>query len=305
MRARTRIAATAILALAVAAPVIAQFAPEREQRFADIPPHHRSFRAIEMAAALKWFEGYEDGTFQPGRTITGKQMAVVLDRLLPNGITREAFARMLENNTWVFSSQGGDPILQEGRRALNNWRYATIWDPYYKQGRCANEINQRDDFSNTLDWSGGGITPDQDQQYTELNDRVRRCECAAFQERAEELKARIGNNWQDPSVARDRAEYTAVYTQYTECFIGPPPPPPTIAPTTTSTTTTTTTEPPPLETTTTAATEGPPEEPEPAATTTAAEPEQPTTTEATEPDPPANEETTTTTTSEQGENDDR
>ena len=100
----TRIAITAILAAALALPVIAQ-----ATRFPDVPATHFRQADIEAVASRGWFIGKSDGTYDPEGAITSGQMALVIGRRFPNGMTRAEFASLLlVANQWA---QNGKPIF--------------------------------------------------------------------------------------------------------------------------------------------------------------------------------------------------
>lgn len=76
MRLKTRTALTALLALAVALPVIAASMP-----FPDVPDDHPRRAAIQWAQNEGLFKGYPDGNFQPDRELSEEQFRKVVDRL--------------------------------------------------------------------------------------------------------------------------------------------------------------------------------------------------------------------------------
>ena len=100
----TRIAVTATLAAALALPVIAQ-----ATRFPDVPATHLRQSDIRAVADNGWFIGKTDGTYDPEGNITSGQMARVIGRMFPNGMTRAEFASLLlVANQW---SQNGKPTF--------------------------------------------------------------------------------------------------------------------------------------------------------------------------------------------------
>ena len=100
----TRIVVTAALAVALALPVIAQ-----ATRFPDVPTTHLRQADIAAAADQGWFIGKTDGTYDPEGNITPGQMARVIGRMFPNGMTRAEFASLLlVTNQW---SQNGKPTF--------------------------------------------------------------------------------------------------------------------------------------------------------------------------------------------------
>ncbi len=100
----TRITVTVILAVALALPVIAQ-----ATRFPDVPATHLRQADIASVADQGWFIGKTDGTYDPEGNITPGQMARVIGRIFPNGMTRAEFASLLlVTNQW---SQNGKPTF--------------------------------------------------------------------------------------------------------------------------------------------------------------------------------------------------
>lgn len=100
----TRIVVTAALAVALALPVIAQ-----TTRFPDVPATHLRQADIAAVADQGWFIGKTDGTYDPEGNITPGQMAQVIERMFPNGMTRGEFASLLlVTNQW---SQNGKPTF--------------------------------------------------------------------------------------------------------------------------------------------------------------------------------------------------
>lgn len=104
MNKQTRIAVTAILVAALALPVLAQ-----ATRFPDVPATHFRQADIEAVASRGWFIGKADGTYDPEGAITSGQMARVIGRRFPNGMTRAEFASLLlVANQWA---QNGKPTF--------------------------------------------------------------------------------------------------------------------------------------------------------------------------------------------------
>lgn len=63
--------------------------------FSDVPDDHPHAASIIYTADKGWFFGYDDGTFRPDQAITPTQMAAVLARVFPDGLTRGEFATFL------------------------------------------------------------------------------------------------------------------------------------------------------------------------------------------------------------------
>ena len=94
MRLKARAVLTALLALAVAAPVIATTI-----RFPDVKDNHRHAEAINWAANLRdpLFKGYPDGHFRPDQQLSEREFQVVVERLFGHydGWTRAETAGFL------------------------------------------------------------------------------------------------------------------------------------------------------------------------------------------------------------------
>ena len=71
--------------------------------FDDVPDAHTHAAGVRNAVERGWFQGYPDGSFRPDRNITPAQLATVLLRAYPNGLTRGEAATFLT---------GGDSHLQ-------------------------------------------------------------------------------------------------------------------------------------------------------------------------------------------------
>lgn len=80
-------------------------------QFRDVAEGHLRRADIQFVADAErgWFGGYPDGTFQPERTITPKQMTAVLERVFPDGTTRAEFAAFVRGGHWYI--QGGRWVI--------------------------------------------------------------------------------------------------------------------------------------------------------------------------------------------------
>ena len=76
MRLKARAVLTALLALAVAAPVVATTI-----RFPDVPQDHPNSEAIHWTKEQGLFKGYPDGRFQPDRNLSENEFQIVVKRL--------------------------------------------------------------------------------------------------------------------------------------------------------------------------------------------------------------------------------
>lgn len=63
--------------------------------FDDVPDAHTHSDGIRVAVERGWFQGYPDGSFRPDRNITAAQLAKVLLRAYPDGLTRGEAATFL------------------------------------------------------------------------------------------------------------------------------------------------------------------------------------------------------------------
>lgn len=63
--------------------------------FDDVPDAHLHSDGIRMSVERGWFQGYPDGSFRPDRNITAAQLAKVLLRAYPDGLTRGQAATFL------------------------------------------------------------------------------------------------------------------------------------------------------------------------------------------------------------------
>ena len=70
--------------------------------YSDVPDNASYAEAVEMLSALGIFQGYEDGTFQPDKTITRAEAAAVITRFLGQEDTAKAMA-----GSTIFTDMGG------------------------------------------------------------------------------------------------------------------------------------------------------------------------------------------------------
>lgn len=96
------------LAAAVAVAVTAQTGGD-DRPFPDVPSGHTRITDIRAVADRGWFGGYTDGSFQPDRIITARQITAVVGRAFPDGMTRAEMASFLV---------GGDDRVMNSRRNL-------------------------------------------------------------------------------------------------------------------------------------------------------------------------------------------
>ncbi len=60
----------------------AKASTEKEVTFPDVPAGEWYYKAVRTAVSYGWINGYEDGTFQPGRPITRAETAAIVNRML-------------------------------------------------------------------------------------------------------------------------------------------------------------------------------------------------------------------------------
>ena len=82
----------ALLALAFTASAAGGALASGHSGFSDVPAGHERRADIEYAAARGWLQGYEDGAFQPGRTVAADQISSVISGAFPEGATRADLA---------------------------------------------------------------------------------------------------------------------------------------------------------------------------------------------------------------------
>ena len=81
-----------LLALAFTASAAGGALASGHSGFSDVPAGHERRADIEYAAARGWLQGYEDGAFQPGRTVAADQISPVISGAFPEGATRADLA---------------------------------------------------------------------------------------------------------------------------------------------------------------------------------------------------------------------
>lgn len=88
-----RAIALAAAVLALAAPLLAETAGDGRV-FPDVPDRTAA-AFVAYATAEGWFTGYPDGTFRPDQHITPGQLAKVVERAYPDGLTRAEAAKFM------------------------------------------------------------------------------------------------------------------------------------------------------------------------------------------------------------------
>ncbi len=84
-----------MLAVVAAATLVATAAPAfAANPFSDVPANHWAYDAIEQLAAKGVLEGYPNGTYRGGRTMTRYEIAAMVARLMDAGLTGEELERL-------------------------------------------------------------------------------------------------------------------------------------------------------------------------------------------------------------------
>ncbi len=84
-----------MLAVVAAASLVAVAAPAfAANPFSDVPANHWAYDAIEELAAKGVLEGYPNGTYRGGRTMTRYEIAAMVARLMNAGLTGEELERL-------------------------------------------------------------------------------------------------------------------------------------------------------------------------------------------------------------------
>lgn len=100
--------------------------------FSDWPPaeghegHEDADASVGYAAARGWFRGYPDGTFRPQRTVTSRQVATVIGRAFPEGISRAEMAAFLRHGNRAViaheASRAWDKVGEQAVAAQAGWK---------------------------------------------------------------------------------------------------------------------------------------------------------------------------------------
>ena len=100
-----------VITIVLAAVVLTATAVWAQNRFSDVSVRHSRAADIAAVSSSGWFGGYPDGSFKPERRITVQQMARVLGRAFPDGMTRSEFASfMVGGNRRVEHNPNGGMI---------------------------------------------------------------------------------------------------------------------------------------------------------------------------------------------------
>ena len=116
------LALTAPLPASVTAPSFSDWPPtEGHEGHEDVV-----YASVSYAAARGWFQGYPDGTFRPQRIITSRQVAAVIGRAFPQGISRAELAAFLQHGNRAViahvASLAWDKVGVQALAAQASWK---------------------------------------------------------------------------------------------------------------------------------------------------------------------------------------
>ena len=125
-----------IMAAAVAALVIGGgIGVMATSHFTDVPSDHPNRADIGTVAGWGGYSGYPDGTFRPDRRITAEQMATVLGRVFPDGMTRGEFASFMvggkarkESTAAVTTTTTPPSSYHYSATYWPEWTCANLWE---------------------------------------------------------------------------------------------------------------------------------------------------------------------------------
>lgn len=135
------------------APEFTDWPPPEERRV-----NEEVAQAVAYGAIRGWFKGYADGTFRPDATITANQLAKVVNRAFPRGVSRAEMTTFLRHANQALvshlASRAWARVEQSYLETQIAWRdTCTAWTSY----RPANELAEsawdaeRDAFTATAD----------------------------------------------------------------------------------------------------------------------------------------------------------
>lgn len=133
--------------------------------FSDVEPSNTNiaYGDIDYVVRRGWFSGKEDGTFDPMGRVTSAQMARVIDRAFPDGITRNKLAALLTGGEWAAELTPGrtpnNPIPMGQVWKVGDWDIRVL-ETWPQEGY--DELNRRSPESPTGRWP----RPPQGNQYT-------------------------------------------------------------------------------------------------------------------------------------------
>lgn len=100
-----------------------------EKVFSDINASHWAYNQIGTASAAGWISGYEDGKFEPNKSITRAEVASILNRVLNRGVNEKSTLLNFKNwqdnpvGTWYYYEiiEAGNTHEYTGTRPSENW----------------------------------------------------------------------------------------------------------------------------------------------------------------------------------------
>ena len=91
---------------------------------------------IDNGAAQEWFRGYPDGNFRPDRAVTDSQIAKVISRAFPQGMTRAEASSFLRAGNQGLANRGRPPS-ESDEPSYTKYFVQQAIDRYRDQGRQA------------------------------------------------------------------------------------------------------------------------------------------------------------------------
>jgi len=135
--------------------------------FDDVPDDHPHAEGIRNVAERGWFQGYPDGSFRPDRKITAEQLATVLLRVYPDGLTRGEAATFLTGGQTHLrsvapsaqeSGSSTDPTTttkaSAAAKATTTTTFVCEDDQEYYEGECDDYAYDYDDYCQEDDDDG-------------------------------------------------------------------------------------------------------------------------------------------------------
>jgi hypothetical protein len=68
---------------------------DSQTQFSDVEEGHPHYVGIRIAEEEGWYAGYPDGTLRPDSNITSEQIAIITERMWPEGATRAEIASFI------------------------------------------------------------------------------------------------------------------------------------------------------------------------------------------------------------------
>lgn len=133
--------------------------------FDDVPDAHPHADGVRNAVDRGWFQGYPDGSFKPDKDINLEQLARVLLRAFPDGLTRgeaatfltggERHLRLVTPSTLATGSSE-DPTVTTKASAAKSTTTTFVCedDQEYDEGECDDYAYDYDDYCQEDDDDG-------------------------------------------------------------------------------------------------------------------------------------------------------